>query len=101
MSRDSNDPERDAEHWRKLEAEALTLAVGMIDPEPRRIMRFIAAGYRLLAERAFHPLQVGKAGGKLTNNQSATSARTRRSRGRGRLRGVGDAPLWARQRQSR
>jgi hypothetical protein len=52
MSRGFNDPERDAEHWRRLEAEALTLAAGMADPEPRRIMHFIAAGYRLLAERA-------------------------------------------------
>lgn len=52
MSRDSNDAERDADHWRRLEAEALALAAGMTDPEPRRIMHFIAAGYRLLAERA-------------------------------------------------
>ena len=52
MSGDSNNPERDAEHWRRLEVEALTLAAGMTDPEPRRIMHFIAAGYRLLTQRA-------------------------------------------------
>ena len=52
MSRESNHAERDAEHWRRLEAEALTLAVGMVDPEPRRVLHCIAAAYRRLAERA-------------------------------------------------
>jgi hypothetical protein len=52
MPRDSIDAERDTKHWRGLEAEALTLAAGMSDPEARRVMHFIAAGYRLLAERA-------------------------------------------------
>ena len=50
MSED--DPKRDAEHWRKLEAEARTIARAMTDPEPRRVMLFIAEGYKLLAERA-------------------------------------------------
>lgn len=52
MPRDCRYAERDAEHWRGLEAEALTLAAGMSDPEARRVMHFIAAAYRLLAERA-------------------------------------------------
>ena len=52
MSRDCIDAERDTEHWRGLEAEALALAVGMSDPKTRRVMHFIAAGYRRLAERA-------------------------------------------------
>ena len=42
----------DAERWRRLEAEALTVAAGMTDPEPRRIMHAIAAAYRRLADRA-------------------------------------------------
>ena len=50
MSKD--DPKRDAEHWRELEAEACTIARTMTDPEPKRIMLFIAEGYKLLAERA-------------------------------------------------
>ena len=52
MSRDCIDAERDTEHWRGLEAEALTLAAGMSDPEARRALHFIAAAYRRLAERA-------------------------------------------------
>jgi hypothetical protein len=32
----------DAERWRRLEIEALTLAAGMTDPEPRRVMHSIA-----------------------------------------------------------
>ncbi len=52
MPRDTIEAERDTEHWRGLEAEALTLAAGMTDPEARRVLHFIAAGYRLLAERA-------------------------------------------------
>jgi plasmid stability protein len=43
---------RDAEYWRTLEAEARTIAGAMNDPEPKRIMLFIAEGYKLLAERA-------------------------------------------------
>ena len=50
MSED--DPKRDAEHWRKLAAEARTIASTMTDPGPRRIMLFIAEGYKLLADRA-------------------------------------------------
>lgn len=50
MSED--DPKRDAEHWRKLAAEARTIASTMTDPEPTRIMLFIAEGYKLLADRA-------------------------------------------------
>jgi hypothetical protein len=42
----------DAGRWRRLEAEALTIAVSMSDPEPRRIMHSIAEAYRRLAERA-------------------------------------------------
>jgi len=42
----------DAGRWRRLEAEALTVAASMTDPEPRRIMHSIAAAYRRLAERA-------------------------------------------------
>jgi len=44
--------ERDAERWRRLEAEARTIAATMTDPEPKRIMFFIAEGYKLLADRA-------------------------------------------------
>jgi hypothetical protein len=44
--------------WRALEAEARGLAASMTDPEPRRIMLFIAEGYRLLRKRAeFHATQ--------------------------------------------
>jgi plasmid stability protein len=50
MSED--DPKRDAEHWRKLEAETRTIARTMTDPEARRIMLFIAEAYKLLADRA-------------------------------------------------
>ena len=52
MSADASDAERNAEHWRKLEAEARSVASTMTDPEPQRIMLFIAEGYKLLAERA-------------------------------------------------
>jgi hypothetical protein len=41
-----------AERWRNLEAEARAIASTMTDPEPRRIMLFIAQGYKLLADRA-------------------------------------------------
>jgi len=46
------DNERNAERWRRLETEARTIASKMTDPEPRRIMFFIAEGYKLLADRA-------------------------------------------------
>jgi hypothetical protein len=52
MSAGSNDAEEDAARWRTLEMEARTLASGMTDPEPKRIMLFIAEGYKLLRERA-------------------------------------------------
>ena len=52
MSADSNDAAEDAARWRKLEREARTLAGAMTDPEPKRIMLFIAEGYKLLRERA-------------------------------------------------
>ena len=52
MSADATEPKRDAEYWRKLEAEARTVASTMTDPEPRRIMLFIAEGDKLLADRA-------------------------------------------------
>jgi hypothetical protein len=50
--RDSIEAERDAQHWRRLEAEALSIAAGIGDPEARRVMHFIAAAYRRVAERA-------------------------------------------------
>ena len=37
-----------AERWRNLEAEARAIASTMTDPEPRRVMLFIAEGYNLL-----------------------------------------------------
>jgi hypothetical protein len=46
------DDERDAAYWRRLEADVRTIAATMTDPEPRRIMVFIAEGYKLLADRA-------------------------------------------------
>lgn len=46
------DAERDAAYWRRLEADARTIATTMTDAEPRRIMFFIADGYKLLADRA-------------------------------------------------
>jgi plasmid stability protein len=52
MSPDSTDAERDAKHWRRLEAEARLIALTMKDPERKRVMHFIAEGYKLLAERA-------------------------------------------------
>jgi hypothetical protein len=48
----SNEAEQDAARWRKLELEARSLASAMTDPEPQRIMLFIAEGYKLLRERA-------------------------------------------------
>jgi hypothetical protein len=52
MSAESNDAENAVARWRALEAGARALASGMSDPEPRRIMLFIAEGYKLLRERA-------------------------------------------------
>jgi hypothetical protein len=52
MSAESNDAEDAVARWRALEAEARGLAASMTDPEPRRIMLFIAEGYRLLRKRA-------------------------------------------------
>lgn len=42
----------DAERWRRLAAEAFAVAETMTDPKARRVMLFIADGYRRLAERA-------------------------------------------------
>jgi hypothetical protein len=42
----------DGEHWRRLAAEAFAEAEAMTDPDARRIMLFIAEGYRRLAESA-------------------------------------------------
>jgi hypothetical protein len=52
MLADSNDAEQDAVRWRERELDARTLANRMTDPEPKRIMLFIAEGYKLLRERA-------------------------------------------------
>jgi len=52
MAADSNETEYNVARWRVLEAEAHTLARDMTDPEPTRIMLFIAAGYKCLRERA-------------------------------------------------
>ena len=52
MPPDSTDAQRDAKHWRGLEAEARLIALTMTDPERQRVMYFIAEGYKLLAERA-------------------------------------------------
>jgi len=43
MEKKPDEAARDIERWRRLEAEALTVAAGMTDPEPRRIMHSIAA----------------------------------------------------------
>jgi hypothetical protein len=52
MSADSNDAEDAVARWRVLEAEARGLASSMTDPEPKRIMLFIAEGYKILRQRA-------------------------------------------------
>jgi hypothetical protein len=52
MSPDSPDEHRDGQHWRRLEAEARLIALTMADPERKRVMLFIAEGYKLLAQRA-------------------------------------------------
>jgi hypothetical protein len=48
----SAEDERDAELWRRLEAEARTIAASMTNPEARRTLFFIAEGYKLLVDRA-------------------------------------------------
>jgi hypothetical protein len=52
MAAQSNDAEVAVARWRVLETEARALAAAMTDPEPKRIMLFIAEGYKLLRERA-------------------------------------------------
>lgn len=39
-------------YWRRLEAEARVIALSMGDPEFKRVMLHVAAGYKRLAERA-------------------------------------------------
>ena len=45
-------PEREAKRWRRLEAEARIIALTMGDLESKRVMLFVADGYKRLAERA-------------------------------------------------
>jgi hypothetical protein len=45
-------PERDTKRWRRLEAEARIIALTMDDLESKRVMLFVADGYKRLAERA-------------------------------------------------
>jgi hypothetical protein len=52
MSADSNDAEDEVARWRTLEAEARALASRMTDAEPKRIMLFIAEGYKRLRQHA-------------------------------------------------
>ena len=52
MSAESNDAAVDVVRWRVLEAETRALAGSMTDAEPKRIMLFIAEGYKLLRQRA-------------------------------------------------
>ena len=52
MQKLSDEAAGNADRWRQLEAEALTVAASMSDPEPRRIMHSIAEAYRRLAARA-------------------------------------------------
>jgi hypothetical protein len=42
----------DPSHWRDRAEEARRIAEDMVDPEPRRMMLDIAAGYERLAEHA-------------------------------------------------
>jgi len=44
--------QRDAQYWRRLEAEARIVASTMSDPEPKRIMLSIAEAYKRLGEFA-------------------------------------------------
>jgi hypothetical protein len=52
MSPHSLDVERNVTYWRRLEAEARIVALTMSHPDRKRLMHFIAEGYKLLAERA-------------------------------------------------
>jgi hypothetical protein len=52
MQKRLDDVAGDSQRWRRLEAEALTVAASMTDLEPRRVMHSIAEAYRRLAERA-------------------------------------------------
>jgi hypothetical protein len=52
MSGNPTHNQRDAERWRRLEAEARLIALTMADAERRRVMLLIADGYKLLARRA-------------------------------------------------
>jgi hypothetical protein len=52
MQKRLDDVAGDSKRWRRLEAEALTVAASMTDLEPRRVMHSIAEAYRRLAERA-------------------------------------------------
>ena len=61
MQKRLDDVAGDAERWRRLEAEALTVAASVTDLEPRRVMHSIAEAYRRLAER--------QSCAKLTSNQ--------------------------------
>jgi len=51
MSTDDPDAEHNAERWRKLRAEALTIANTMNDPERKRLMLYFVDAYGRLAER--------------------------------------------------
>ena len=51
MSADDPDAERNAEHWWRLQAEALAVAKTMNDRERERLMHYIADAYGRLAER--------------------------------------------------
>jgi hypothetical protein len=42
----------DPKYWRRLEAEARVIALTMGDPESKRVLLLVAAGYKRLAERA-------------------------------------------------
>jgi hypothetical protein len=42
----------DAERWHKLAAETRAIAAEMTDPDAKRVMLFIAEGYKRLAEQA-------------------------------------------------
>jgi hypothetical protein len=52
MSADHGNAENNVKRWQMLEAEALTIASRISDPEPKRIMLTIAIAYGRLAERA-------------------------------------------------
>jgi len=41
-----------SEYWRRLEAEARLFAISITEPESKRMLMLVAAGYRRLAERA-------------------------------------------------